>query len=57
MGLGMPEMMVILVIVLILFGPSKLPALGEGLGKAIGGFKKGLKADQNAEGETKKLSA
>ncbi len=52
-GLGMPEMIVILLIVLVLFGPSRLPALGEGLGKAIGGFKKGLKDEQHAEKDTK----
>lgn len=54
-GLGMPEMIVILLIVLILFGPSKLPVLGEGLGKAIGGFKKGLRDDQSGNRESTKL--
>lgn len=39
-GLGLPEMTVILVIVLVIFGGSRLPQLGEGLGKAIQGFKK-----------------
>ena len=42
-GLGFPEMIVILIIALVIFGPSRLPALGEGLGKAIRGFKEGLK--------------
>ncbi len=41
-GLGMPELLVILVIVLVIFGASRLPQLGEGLGKAIKGFKKGI---------------
>ena len=41
-GLGMPELIVILVIVIIIFGASRLPQLGEGLGKAIKGFKKGI---------------
>lgn len=41
-GLGLPEMMVILVIALVVFGPSKLPSLGKSLGEAIRGFKKGL---------------
>ena len=48
-GLGFPEMVVILIIALVIFGPNRLPALGEGLGKAIRGFKEGLKdspADQ-----------
>jgi sec-independent protein translocase protein TatA len=41
-GLGMPELIVILVIVLVIFGANRLPQLGEGLGKAIKGFKKGI---------------
>ena len=41
-GLGMPELLIILVIALVIFGGSRLPQLGEGLGKAIRGFKKGL---------------
>jgi sec-independent protein translocase protein TatA len=41
-GLGMPELIVILLIVLIVFGAGKLPEIGEGLGKAIRGFKKGV---------------
>lgn len=42
MELGFPELVIILVLVLVLFGSSKLPALGEGLGKAIRGFKTAL---------------
>ena len=42
-GLGLPEMMVVLVIALVIFGPSRLPQLGESMGKAIKGFKQGLK--------------
>jgi sec-independent protein translocase protein TatA len=45
-GLGFPEIVVILVIALVIFGPNRLPALGESLGKAIRGFKEGLKDDQ-----------
>jgi sec-independent protein translocase protein TatA len=41
-GIGMPELLVLLVIVLIIFGAGKLPEIGTGLGKAIRGFKKGL---------------
>ena len=41
-GLGMPELLVILAVVLLLFGASRLPDIGSGLGKAIRGFKKGV---------------
>ena len=37
---GMPEMLVILAIVVVLFGATKLPQLGRGVGEAIGNFKK-----------------
>ena len=43
--LGFPEIVVILVIALVLFGPGKLPALGKNLGEAIRGFKKGLEEE------------
>jgi sec-independent protein translocase protein TatA len=55
-GLGMPELVVILIIVLVVFGASRLPQLGEGLGKAIKGFKKGLSSDDNKEEAGKKES-
>ena len=38
-GLGMPELIIILVIILIIFGAGKLPQIGEGMGKAIRNFK------------------
>ena len=38
-SIGMPELIVILVIVIIVFGAGKLPQLGENLGKAIRNFK------------------
>ena len=39
-SIGMPELVIILVIALIIFGPRKLPELGRSLGKGIGEFKK-----------------
>jgi len=41
-GLGFQELLVILVIIMIIFGVGKLPQIGEGMGKAIRGFKKGM---------------
>ncbi|MBZ0160083.1 twin-arginine translocase TatA/TatE family subunit [Candidatus Methylomirabilis sp.] len=41
-GLGVQELLIILIIVMLLFGASRLPELGSGLGKAIRGFKDSL---------------
>ena len=38
--IGVPELLVILLLVLILFGPSKLPDIGKSLGEGLRGFKK-----------------
>jgi sec-independent protein translocase protein TatA len=51
-GMGMPEMIVVLVIGLVVFGPSKLPSLGKSLGEAIRGFKKGI-AEEPADEKAK----
>ena len=40
--IGVPELLVILVIALLVFGPSKLPSLGKSIGEGIVSFKKGL---------------
>lgn len=48
-GLGLQELLVILVIALVIFGPSKLPQIGSGLGKAIRDFKKGVSGDDADE--------
>lgn len=42
-GMGWQELLLVLVIALIFFGPNKLPELGKSLGKAIASFKSGLK--------------
>ena len=46
-GIGMPELIIILVIILIIFGVGKLPEIGGGMGKAIRNFK-----DASNEAET-----
>lgn len=43
-GIGIPELIIILVIALIIFGPGKLPDVGRALGRGIGEFKKESKA-------------
>ncbi len=41
-GMGFPELIVILIIVLVVFGAKRLPELGEGLGKFVHGLRSGL---------------
>jgi sec-independent protein translocase protein TatA len=53
-GLGGPELMIILVIILLLFGGAKLPALAKGLGESIREFKKASKDDPAADKSEKK---
>ncbi|MFQ5917636.1 MAG: twin-arginine translocase TatA/TatE family subunit [Candidatus Binatia bacterium] len=48
-GLGFQELVIILVIALIIFGPGKLPQIGSGLGKAIRDFKKGVSSEDSDE--------
>jgi len=48
-GLGMPELIIILVIILIIFGAGKLPQIGEGMGKAIRNFKKATSEKEDKE--------
>ena len=46
-GIGLPEMVLILVIALLVFGPKKLPEIGRSLGKAIRGFQEASKEFEN----------
>lgn len=48
-NIGFPELIVILLILVLVFGASRLPALGEGMGKAIRSFKRGVAQDENIE--------
>lgn len=51
-GIGMPELIVILVIILLIFGAAKLPEIGRALGKAIKEFKKAGKEDEDVKKDT-----
>ena len=56
-GLGLPELLVILVIVIVIFGASRLPQLGRGLGEGISNFRDGLsKGKTDAKGIEDKKS-
>lgn len=50
-GLGAPELIIILVILLVLFGGAKLPSLAKGLGQSIKEFKKASKEDESSASE------
>lgn len=55
-GIGLPEMAVILVIALLVFGPKKLPEIGSSLGKAIKGFQNAARDFENEfEREAKQI--
>jgi len=41
--IGLPELLIILVIVVLIFGANRLPELGKGIGKGIKNFKEGMK--------------
>ncbi|OIP50535.1 MAG: twin-arginine translocase TatA/TatE family subunit [Deltaproteobacteria bacterium CG_4_10_14_3_um_filter_60_8] len=48
-GLGMPELIVILVIVVLVFGAGRIPEIGAGLGKGIRNFKKATREEKENE--------
>jgi sec-independent protein translocase protein TatA len=50
--IGLPELAIILVIVVLIFGANRLPELGRGIGKGIKNFKEGMKDGAGAEDKT-----
>ncbi|MDO4289674.1 MAG: twin-arginine translocase TatA/TatE family subunit [Eggerthellaceae bacterium] len=50
LGMGVPELLIILVVILLIFGPKNLPKLGSALGKTVKNLRKGME-----DGEEKKV--
>ena len=61
MGIGFPELMVILIIIMIIFGAGKLPEIGSAFGRSIKNFKSSMKEaqeeEENAQGEASEQTA
>jgi len=56
-GLKMGELLIIFLVILVLFGGTKLPQLGSSLGQAIRNFKKGFGGEGDAHGDTQRQDA
>jgi len=54
-SIGFTEVLVILGVVLLLFGPNKLPKLARSIGTSMTEFKKGLRGEPSADEESKKI--
>ena len=46
-NIGVPELILILIVALVIFGPGKLPEVGKSLGRGIGEFKEALRKTEN----------
>ncbi|WP_251213346.1 twin-arginine translocase TatA/TatE family subunit [Adlercreutzia murintestinalis] len=53
LGMGVPELLIILVVVLLIFGPKNLPKLGSALGKTVKGLRDGMGAGKKEAAEAK----
>ena len=48
LGMGVPELLIILVVILLIFGPKNLPKLGSALGKTVKNLREGMGDDKKA---------
>ena len=52
MGIGIPELLIILAIIIVIFGASRLPEIGRGIGKGIKNFKEATKEGEDKSSES-----
>ncbi len=52
--LGLPELVILLIIIFFLFGAKRLPEMGKGIGEGIKNFKRSIKGDDSEETASKK---
>ena len=57
LGLGVPELLIILVVILLIFGPKNLPKLGSALGKTVKNLREGMGDSKKAEEEADEVEA
>ena len=53
MSPSLPQILIVLAIVLLVFGPKRIPGIGRSLGQAIRGFKKGVTGEDESEEDNK----
>lgn len=53
-GIGLQELLVVLIIILVLFGGKKIPELSKSIGEAVGELRKGIAGDTNEDSRVKK---
>ncbi|MCL4514621.1 MAG: twin-arginine translocase TatA/TatE family subunit [Firmicutes bacterium] len=56
-GIGVPELILILVVALIIFGPAKLPEVGKAIGRSITEFKRAVNNDKEEGNDAKNSKA
>ena len=54
LGMGAPELIVILIVVLVIFGPKNLPKLGNPLGKTVKSVREGMESEDDSKGKDDK---
>ena len=57
LGIGLPEILIVLVIVLVVFGPKRLPDLGRSLGSGMREFKDSITGNKDDDDEPSKITA